>query len=148
MRCVSTENLSKQFLDSVPLAMREIRTEMRSIASDEMSVPQFRIMAHLARYERSTNSELAEILGSTPPSMCRLVSCLRAKGYIRVLRSDEDRRLVDLELSPSGRKVFLSYQREASKRFSSRFEILTSLEKKEMARGLEILARVFEREPA
>jgi DNA-binding MarR family transcriptional regulator len=53
----------------------------------------------------STVAELARELGTDPGAMTRLLDRLEAKGLCRRLRSTEDRRVVNLTLTPAGEKA-------------------------------------------
>jgi DNA-binding MarR family transcriptional regulator len=54
---------------------------------------------------------LADVLGVSRPAVVSAVNTLEAKGWVCRLRSDEDRRLVTLKLTPSGRRTVERAQR-------------------------------------
>jgi DNA-binding MarR family transcriptional regulator len=59
----------------------------------------------LAHGECGTVAELARTLQSDPGAMTRALDRLEAKGLVARVRSSEDRRVVNLELTEAGREV-------------------------------------------
>jgi DNA-binding MarR family transcriptional regulator len=59
----------------------------------------------LAHGECGTVAELARTLQSDPGAMTRALDRLEAKGLVARVRSSEDRRVVNLELTDAGRDV-------------------------------------------
>ena len=59
----------------------------------------------LAHGECGTVAELARTLQSDPGAMTRALDRLEAKGLVARVRSNEDRRVVHLELTDAGREV-------------------------------------------
>src|SRR4051794_40759410 len=90
-------------LETVPRAMRNIRTEMRGVAEGKFTVPQFRILNQLRR-EPLTNRELASWMGVTPPTMSRMIEALETKSLIQRERSESDLRVQRLTLTPLGKR--------------------------------------------
>ena len=141
---VPDKNLAREFLDVVPRAMRAVRTEMRSVASQDMSVPHFRILAHLFRHGKTNQRELAENLGTNPPSMCRLIASLRKRDLVRETRNELDRREVLVELNDTGRDTFLSYQASAANRIQVHLDQLPPEDQLALRKGLDLMSRLFE----
>jgi DNA-binding MarR family transcriptional regulator len=59
----------------------------------------------LAHGECATVAELARTLQSDPGAMTRALDRLEAKGLVARVRSSEDRRVVNLELTDAGRAL-------------------------------------------
>jgi DNA-binding MarR family transcriptional regulator len=59
------------------------------------------------RPSRATPSELAAELKLSPAGMTGRLDTLEKAGLVRRIRSDEDRRRVDIELTEHGRKIWL-----------------------------------------
>jgi DNA-binding MarR family transcriptional regulator len=136
------EENAKLILDTVPPVMRSIREEMRNVAKGKFTVPQFRILNRL-RKGAQTNSELAEWMGVTAPTMSRMVEPLEKKQYIVREYNPNDRRSQTLTLSASGRREAERIRRQAQERFASMAGSLSSEESHALAKGLEILAKLF-----
>lgn len=74
-------------------------------AVDSMSDAQFAVLACLHVHGRHTLGELAERERVTAPSMNRTVNCLEESGYLTRTPDENDRRKVNLALTPSGTSV-------------------------------------------
>src|SRR5690348_16166223 len=96
---------AKAILSIIPPVMRFIRTEMRIAAKSELTVPQFRILAKLS-ISKATNSDLAEWMGVSAPTMTRMVDPLVQRQFVTRETGSEDRRQINLELTASGQALF------------------------------------------
>jgi len=102
---VTQEESARELLEVVPIVMRDIRSEMRSRRSAELTVPQFRTLAFVNRKEGPSLSEVADHMGLTPPSTCRLVDGLIARGMMTRQGHPTDRRRLRLIVTPRGAKI-------------------------------------------
>lgn len=75
------------------------------LRQERLTLPRFWALLCLARRERTTMGELQERLLISPGSVTALVDGLVGDGLVERYRSEEDRRLVVLSLSPAGREV-------------------------------------------
>ena len=135
-------DLAAKFLEIVPRSMRSIRTEMRKAASPELSVTQFRIMAHLIR-NPANNSELAESIGVSIPAMSRSIQTMVTGGYVKRTYKPSDRRKVQLELTAKGETTFARLRKAAHSHFIEGFSGLDAVKKDKLAEGFLILEEVF-----
>ncbi|WP_428423206.1 MarR family winged helix-turn-helix transcriptional regulator [Methylibium sp.] len=76
----------------------------RELADHGLSDAQWKPLLMLAQGRASTVAEMARECGSDPGAMTRLLDRLEAKGLIKRVRSDEDRRVVNLEITAAGRE--------------------------------------------
>ncbi|HOG47151.1 MAG TPA: MarR family transcriptional regulator [Anaerolineae bacterium] len=92
--------------ETVPPLWNHIRANVRGIASEcfEMSVPQFRILRHIGSGVGSA-SALAALTQTSAPAVSQCVDALVEKGLITRRQSEQDRRCVDLALTPDGADV-------------------------------------------
>jgi DNA-binding MarR family transcriptional regulator len=133
--------LAKNILEAVPRCMHALRAEMRGVARAEMTVPQFRILAHISRGQGKA-SELAEIQGVSLAAMSRMVDGLVRRGL--VLRAGHpDRRQVELRLTPQGNRYFTSVKAAVQGRLADKLKKLPPAKKKKLDLGLAILGEVF-----
>src|SRR6185437_3857946 len=90
---------SKLFLEIIPRTMRMVRTEIRKIAGDEFTTPQYRLLSKITRNVCS-NQELADWMGVAAPTMSKMVDKLVERGLVRrsaerdVSDSEIDRRKI------------------------------------------------------
>ena len=90
-------------LDTVPVAMRALRSRMRANRGG-LSVPQFRAMMFVRRNPGSSLSQIAEHLGTSVPAASELVSRLVAQGLVIRVTDPMERRRIRLTLSDDGRR--------------------------------------------
>jgi DNA-binding MarR family transcriptional regulator len=129
-------------LEVVPQTMRSIKTEMRAAAKQELTVPQFRVFNRLSK-SVTTNSELAEWMGVTAPTMSRMVDGLVKRKLVRRLVPEGDRRQVLLELTERGKVTFAEIAGEVREKFAVRIAGLNPDEKRGLESGLRILSELF-----
>ncbi len=77
----------------------------RRLVDHDLTHAQWVPLFKLAHGECGTVAELARKLQSDPGAMTRALDRLEAKGLVARVRSSEDRRVVNLELTESGREV-------------------------------------------
>ena len=85
--------------DASRLLMRSIEREVRKAG---ITPQQWRVLVQLAREDGQTQSELAEETEIAPAPLGRLLDRLEAKQLVRRVRSVDDRRVVNLELTEAG----------------------------------------------
>ncbi len=71
----------------------------------DLTYPQFLILVRLNEGECSTAAELARVICTDTGAMTRMLDRLESKGVIRRVRSTEDRRVVNLEFTDTGREL-------------------------------------------
>ncbi len=77
----------------------------RRLVDHDLTHAQWVPLFKLAHGECATVAELARTLQSDPGAMTRALDRLEAKGLVARVRSSEDRRVVNLELTEAGREV-------------------------------------------
>ena len=93
----------ERFWETIPPLWNEVRGRIRTVATDDfgISVEQFQILRHIRKGVRSV-SDLAEAKQISRPAISQAVDILVEKGLISRRQSPEDRRFVELELTPHG----------------------------------------------
>lgn len=143
MKPPEPQDLAALYMEVVPQAMREFRKDMRRSRSSCLSVPQFRILAHLRR-EPANNRDLAEIQGVSVAAMSRMVDWLSKHNLVERLQDAEDRRQVHVQLTRHGRERFESFREEARGRLQKRLASLDPRERARLQKGLAALANAVE----
>ncbi len=115
----TTEECARELLEVVPLVMRDIRAQMRSKRTPDLTVPQFRTMVFVNRNSGSSLSEVADHIGITLPSASKLVDDLIKNDLMKREEHPADRRRVRLAVTRRGltilqasRKATLTYLEE------------------------------------
>ncbi len=77
-------------------------------ANEELTFSQWCALMGLRDGFVSTSADIARHLSQDTGATTRMVDQLEARGYLLRRRSKEDRRVIDLSLTPAGRKVVQS----------------------------------------
>ncbi|HEY2193909.1 MAG TPA: MarR family transcriptional regulator [Actinomycetospora sp.] len=102
------EEPGEEVVDAVMTASRALlAVVVRSLAAvdEDVTLPQYRALVVLAQRGRLRPAELAAALAVTPPTCTRMCGRLESKGLVVRDRPAEDRRAVDVSLSPAGRDL-------------------------------------------
>lgn len=130
-------------MEVAPLVMRTIRTQMRSRRAADLTVPQFRVLGLIRRRPGASLSDAAEHVGLTLSAASRLVDGLVARGYVRRVPSEADRRAVELTLSPKGAQLLEATHRETQAQLAERLRTLGDAERAALARSLATVRDLF-----
>ncbi len=137
-----------RFWETVPPVWNKVRNHLRCTASEnyEISVEQFHILRHIRRGITSV-SELAEVKQISRPAISQGVDGLVEKGLIARQQNADDRRFVNLALTPSGDELLNRIFQENRAWMAEKMAALSAEELNSAIAALEILKRTFE-EPA
>lgn len=137
-------SVANLFLEVVPEAMKELRRHARGFAGSTLTIPQFRILAHLGCEMAATNKSLAETIGVSVAATSRMVDLLVKRGLVERLQGTRDRREIELRLSPKGLQVFEGVRLSVSKKLASGLEYVPEAELRQAAEGLHALQRMLD----
>ena len=138
--------IAKKLMDIVPPAMHWIREEMRSESSnseDELSVPQFRIMASIYR-GRNVASEIAKHHGISQAAMSKMIDSLVARKFVEREANENDRRHFHLNLTVEGRSFFQKTKSFAQSNLEKQITCLNKNERESLSDGLLVLEKLFQ----
>lgn len=138
----SEQEIAKKLLDIVPNVMWSIRSGMRQLANPDLTVPQFRVLAHLFRDAKLT-TELAELQGVTVPAMSSIVDGLVKRGLIERSHSLKDRRQIELQLTDQGRRVITQLRRGMQGKLSTSLKKVNNQQLRTLLAGLQVLEQIF-----
>lgn len=136
------KEISEAILHVVPRVMRALRTEIRTAAKADLTVPQLRVLAHLHNGIEDATS-LAEILGVSLPAVSKMIALLEGRALIKRGPSKVDRRQAVLGLTPKGRQFFLKARSTAQLNISKKIALLNRQQQETICHGLLVLGRVF-----
>ena len=115
--------------------MQSIRNEMRKARTNELTIPQFRVLANLW-CEPANNRMLAETLGLSVAATSRMVDWLIKRGLVEKTQDTTDRRQVIAQLTPLGKKTFEVVQKQTRLGFEKKIQTLSYQAKQNLAQGL------------
>lgn len=142
----SSEECARAVLDTVPLVMREIRAQMRSHRGLDLSVPQFRALAFLRRRPEASLSDVASHVGTSLPSMSKLVDGLVERGLVEREASAADRRRLTLCLTKTGLALLQTARAGTQASLSKILSNLSQQDRADVAHALGVLSSLFSRE--
>ena len=77
-----------------------------ALAPYDLKSADYLVMVALANDAADTASSVCTVLSHDPGAMTRKIDALEKRGFVRRVRSAEDRRAIKLELTPEGRKLY------------------------------------------
>ena len=110
----------------------------------EVSMHQMMFLKYLERRGTCTPSDIAQKLGITLGAVTGFVDRLYKLGLITRTRSEEDRRVVLIQLSPQGLEPLNAFEKERETKFIRIFEKLEALQVAELNKALEQLNAVLD----
>jgi len=126
-------------------AARLARQVEMSLADAGLTMPQYRLLAHLSRGS-SWPSPVAKQLGTSLPSVTALVDGAVAKGLVERRTDDDDRRRVFLSVTDLGREALAAGDRAAGERLSQLASFLDPDDAERAFAGLELWGLALDRE--
>ena len=140
---VPTDTIAAEVLDIVPLIMRVIRAEMRSQHSADLAVPQFRALMFLNRNPGSSLLAVADHLGLTSPTVCKMLDGLVLDGLVRREASPQDRRKVTLTLTTQGQAILEKARDGTQARLADILSQLTPAASETVSQAMTLLRPLF-----
>lgn len=134
---------AEELLETIPLVMRMLRSEMRSHGVRELSVAQFRALIFLRRNDGASLGEVASHLGVTQPTASAIVNRLVRQGLMTRAPHPEELRKVALGLTDEGRKLVVEAREGAKERMAAALDPCSGEELLCMRQGLALLKEVF-----
>ncbi|WP_420627964.1 MarR family winged helix-turn-helix transcriptional regulator [Candidatus Leptofilum sp.] len=128
-------------LQIIPSVMRLLAAELRQ-GNTPMQPPQLGVLTLLAEKSRNL-SELAEQHAVSLPTMSSTVSKLVAAGWIERQRSQQDRRVVMLALTPTGQAIVQEIGQKLVAQVADHLSAISDNDLKTLEDGLAILQTVY-----
>ena len=137
------DTCAHELMETTPQIVQSIRVEMRRNRGSDLTVPQFRTLRFIQRFEDTTLSKLADHLGLTLPSVSKLVDGLVKQKLIMRQESVTDRRCVALALTPTGETIVNRAREKSQVRLAGMLSDLTNDQLETVLRAMEILHPLF-----
>jgi DNA-binding MarR family transcriptional regulator len=145
----STDNLRElaidRFWETVPPLWGTIRSHIRSAATGnfDISVEQFHILRHVRKGIGSI-SELATAKNISRPAVSQAVEALVKKGLLTRVQSEQDRRYVEVALTPAGNDLLDSVFKQTRSWMKERMQVMSSSELVAIVKAMDILKKMLE----
>lgn len=134
--------LASELLEVIPPLVHFIRAEIRNAASSVLTVPQYRVLAHIRR-GLNTVGAIAEHHGVSQPAMTKMVNGLEERGLVKRATDPEDTRQTILTLTEKGKKLQKKTWDDAQKRIAKRLEAIPRAEREAILQSLKTLSVVL-----
>jgi DNA-binding MarR family transcriptional regulator len=140
-----SRDVAREILKIIPLVMRTVAAELR--AAGELPAPaHFGLLTMLSAQPR-TLSELAGLQGVSLPTMSNSISSMVQRGWVRRTAPPRDRRVVIIEVTPTGKAALERVGRAAEAHLSIMLTPLDAVSRRRLQGGLAVLRRIFSEGP-
>ncbi|MBN8867844.1 MAG: MarR family transcriptional regulator [Solirubrobacterales bacterium] len=115
--------------------------------NDEISHAQFELLVELRHRGPLPISELAKSSGLSPASVSQMVDRLEEQGQVERIRSEEDRRIVTVELSDRGRETIEPVVAAWRQKWLDAFDGVDEADLLTASRVLDRIATIYDADP-
>lgn len=145
MKRPQAREAARDILKIVPLVMRTVAAELR--AAGELPAPaHFGLLTMLSAQPR-TLTELAALQGVSLPTMSNSISAMVERGWVKRNTPGKDRRVVIIEVTPTGKAAVERVGRAAEAHLSQLLAPLDAASRRRLQSGLGVLRKVFGQSP-
>jgi DNA-binding MarR family transcriptional regulator len=141
------QTCARHALETVPLVMRVIRREMREATKEQLSVPQFRVLAFLGRNRGASLSAVAEHLGVKGATASAMVDRLVKRGLVERKTNPVERRRLELGLTRTGVSLLERARGRARAFLAANLAPASPADLQMLVQGLDVLRRVLWEKP-
>lgn len=120
----------------------------RAANPEDLSEAEFVALDVMAREGSLTVGEIQRRIGVVPAQMSRIVRSLEengGKGYITCCINPDDRRCIDLSMTPAGRKAYDAYRNARTKTMYEALSVLDPSDRLDFMRMLSQIRTAFEK---
>ncbi|MCL6614898.1 MAG: MarR family transcriptional regulator [Firmicutes bacterium] len=128
-------------LDDLVLSIGQHLLHYFASKSEDLTMKDIFVLETLGRLGQATMTELASALAVPLTTMTSIVGRLVEKGYLERRRTEEDRRVVLVSLTPEGRTLFAEQRREYVQAVR---DLLAVLPEEDQEKLLRLIAEVLE----
>jgi DNA-binding MarR family transcriptional regulator len=143
---MNAETCARRVLETVPMVMRAIRREMRGASEEQLSVPQFRVLAFLGHRRGASLSAVSEHLGVKDATASAMVDRLVKRGWIERETHPEERRRVVLSLTSTGASLMDKARRRARSFLAAHLDGTSPADLQILASAMDVLRRILSEE--
>jgi len=139
--------LEDQVLVSLRRIIRATDVHSRRLGKDTgLTTPQLVILRAVGEAEGPTVSEIAHAVSLSQATVTTLLNKLEANRLVYRERCEDDRRRVNVHMTPRGRKLFASAPEPLQDQFAERFRALEAWEQHQLVASLERVANMMDAE--
>lgn len=120
--------------------------KMQQFKEMHLTAPQGMLMGMLAHYGKMKVSDLSEKLGLSNSTVSGIIDRLEKQGLVERTRSEEDRRVVYVDVTSAYKKHTQEHFMKMEEEFEAKMKNATPEELDTVFKGLETLKRLLERQ--
>lgn len=113
--------------------------QWNKLFNEDLGVSHILVLAHLKTHGKSRPSDIAKVLGLTPPTLTHLAEKLVRKKLAIRIPDESDRRIIHLVITDEGNDMVMRANQEGAKLRKKMFEKLTDEEREQLLRIYEKL---------
>ncbi|MEC2075933.1 MarR family transcriptional regulator [Metabacillus fastidiosus] len=117
---------------------KKLRHELNAVYDKELSRNEFFILKNLFENGPKKASDLSKSLDVSASHITAVTDTLIEKGWITRVRSDRDRRIVDIHITAEGESIVQRYEKRKTEFLLSKFNHFTDEE-------IEVFIRLFQK---
>ena len=137
---------AREILEIVPLVMRTVAAQLR--AAGELPAPaHFGLLSVLSVRPRML-TDLASLQGVSLPTISSSISAMVERGWVKRTAPEDDRRVVIIEVTATGRAALERVSRAAESQLAEMLAPLDVPARRRLLAGLGVLRKVFAASPA
>ena len=110
----------------------------------DLTLPQYSLLSQLRLLGTVSMTEISSRLGITKPAVTNLVDRLERKKFLKRLPDTRDRRVIQLELLPKGRKIIASIQEQGLAVLLKAYDQFNAAEHETIGRFYAALSKVLD----
>ena len=130
--------IAQQVVEIIPGIMRQVGAGIHC-SGTRMATAHFRLLTQLARNPCNL-SELAGKQRVTLATMSNSIETLVERGWVNRSQSIQDRRQIQVQLTPAGKEVLVEFHKQLNQRFANLLEDMTDAELSQIREGLKLLS--------
>lgn len=129
--------------------IREINSKLNNSIKNEfketsLTVPQIMVIKAVARYKKLKVSEISKEINLVNSTVSGIIDRLEKQDIVRRVRSEEDRRIVYIELSNKGDEIIKNYRHIINNFFDNIFSNSSENEMETILSGLKVLKGILD----
>src|SRR4051812_5852459 len=140
-----SRDVAREILKIIPLVMRTVAAELR--AAGELPAPAHFGLLTLLTAQPRTLTELAALQGVSLPTMSNSISAMVERGWVRRSAPQKDRRVVLIEVTPTGKATVERVGRAAEAHLAVMLAPLDAAARRRLQGGLAVLRKIFSDSP-
>ena len=130
-------------LTVAPRVVRAIRQLLRDHRFSDLSVPQLRALSMLSFSPQASLSTLADYVGTSLPAASRMVDGLVSRKLVVRKTCCDDRRQVELALTPRGAGLFRISRQATQRQLARQLAPLSEPQRQSVVEAMHILSEIY-----